>query len=237
MDLTLIRTDARYAISPQITSTEYPDTDLDRNANRWYRKVVGWVIALQGDWQIGGDIITRDFEAGVTVYDLPEGLIRIYKGEVLYTAAGSFVPLTFMDPQPNQELVEGNSTRTIDDVNAPTADLFGEKIIIRPAIAATGVTVINGIKLWAQLALTDLTDTDDIPFLLDPVQRVISKGAAMDFCEAEEMWNKFREIKYEIFGDPRVINDKGIYGEIEALYSIRSGAKRDSLRARRRSYR
>lgn len=236
MDLTDIRTDARYAISPQITSVEYPDADLDRNANRWYKKVVGWVVALQGDWQMGGDIITRDFEAGVTTYDLPEGLLRIYKGEVLYTAGGSFVPLEFMDPQRNQALVEGNATRTIDDVNAPTADLFGDKITIRPAIDATGVTVVNGIKLWAQLTLADLVDDSDKPLLFDPVQRVISKGAAMDYCEAEEMWNKFREIKYEIFGDPRVINDKGIYGEIEALYSIRSGARRDGVRARRRSY-
>ncbi len=234
MDLDLIRTDARYLVSPQLTSTQYTDTALDRNANRWYRKVVGWVVTTQGDWEIGGDILYRDVQEGVTDYELPVGLLRVYKGEIMYETGGSFVPLDFISVQASQGTAEGNATRFIDDVTAPTAELIGDTVVIRPAGTED---VTNGIKLWAQLDLEDLVDASDSPQLMEPVQRAISIGAAMDYCEAEEMWTKFRELKYQMFGDPRVKNDDGVKGELEKLYSLRSGARRLSLNPRRRNYR
>lgn len=236
MDLSSIRTDARYQVSPQLTSVQYPDVDLDRNANTWYKKAIGWIVGIQGDWQMGGEIIHRDFEPGVTTYALPRELIRIYKGEVMYETGSTFVPLYFRDVQANQGDVEGNDTRYGDDTTQPTADLMGANIVIRPAIEATGETVVNGIRLWAQMSLNDLDEANDIPELLEPVQRLISVGAAMEFAAAEEMWTKYRELKYQIFGDPRVKDDEGIRGELKVLYSIRSGAKRDNMNARRRSY-
>lgn len=236
MNLSSIRTDARYSVSPQLTSTEYPDTDLDRNANEWYRKAVGWAVAAGDDWQVAGDTIYRHFKSGITTYSLPVELLRVLKGEVLYSSGGSFVPLTFFDPSRDQGSVEGNSTRTFDDPTKPTAELLGNNIIIRPA-QTTGSDIANGIVLYVQMSLQDMDSTDDEPQLMDVVHRIISKGAALDYCMAEEMWPKAREIKYEIFGDPRVKDDVGLVGELKALYSIRSAAYRDQVTARRRSYR
>lgn len=234
MDLAAIRTDARYAISPQLTSTEYSDAALDRNANNWYKKALGWAVAEQGDWQIAGETIFRNTTTGVSEYALPTSLIRIYKGEMLYTTGGVYVPLTFQDITPNQAAVEGNATRTFDDVTRPTADLEGANIIVKPAPTED---VVNGIRLSAQLTFDDLADATDEPMLMDIFHRVLAKGAAMDYAQAEEMWTKFRELKYEIFGDPRVTEDLGIRGEMIAVYSVRSAARRDGLSARRRSYR
>lgn len=236
MQLSDIRTDARYHISPQLTSTQYPDADLDRNANHWYKKIVGWAIATQGDWQMGGEAIYRDFQPGVSTYALPDRLVRVFKGEVMYETGGSFVPLYFRDIQANQGDVEGNASRDFDDTDRPTADLIGTNIQIRPTIEAGGDTVVNGIKLWVQLSLSDMDASNSIPELMEPVQRALSIGAAMDYAEAEEMWTKYRELKYQMFGDPRVKDDEGIRGELRTLYSIRSGAKRDGMNARRRSY-
>ena len=236
MNLATIRTDARYAISPQITSAEYADTDLDRNANEWYKKAIGWAVAAGDDWQMAGEKIYRDFKSGITTYTLPVQLIRVLKGEVLYSTGGSFVPLTFIDPSRDQGSVEANDTRTIDDPLHPTAELLGNNIEIRPA-QTTGATITNGIVLTAQLTLADMDTTDDEPQLVDVVHRIVSKGAAYDYCLAEEMWNKAREIKYEIFGDPRVKDDAGLVGELKALYSMRSAAYRDQVAPRRRSYR
>lgn len=233
MDLSAIRTDARYLVSPQLTSTQYSNTDLDRNANHWYKKIVGWALAVQGDWQIGGEIIYRDLDEGVDTYALPDRLLRIYKGEVRFETGGDFVPLTFYDVQANQDSVEGNATRVFDDVTKPTADLMGTNIVVRPTPTED---VTNGIKLWAQLMLSDMTDSNEIPEILEPVHRGISIGAAMDYCEGEEMWPKFRELKYQMFGDPRVKNDEGVKGEIERLYAVRSAARRHSVQPRRRSY-
>lgn len=236
MNLADIRTDTRYMISPQLTSSDYSDVNLDRNANQWYKKIVGWAIVAGDDWQVAGETIYKHFKSGVSTYALPVELVRILKGEVLYSTGGSFVPLTFFDPMRNQDAVEGNDTRAFDDESHPTAELLGNDIVIRPA-QTTGADIVNGIVLHVQMSLPDLDTTDDFPQLMDVVHRAICKGAAYDYCLAEEMWNKARELKYEIFGDPRVKDDVGLVGEIKSLYSMRSAAYRDQVSARRRSYR
>lgn len=234
MQLADIRTDTRYLISPQLTSTDYPDADLDRNANRAYQKVLGWIVPIQGDWEIEGDIIYRDVKTAVTDYEFPSRLIRVYKGEIMYETGGSFVPLNFTSVQRYQGAVEGNTTRTFDDVQRPTAELFGNYIQIRPAGAED---VTNGIKLWVQLDFTELDDTNDTPNLMEPVVRVICLLAALDYAIGEEMEKKVNMLNKLIYGDPSKADDKGVKGEIEALYSERSGARRDRLVAKRTSYR
>lgn len=236
MNLATIRTDARYTVSPQLTSAEYSDEALDRNANEWYKKAVSWAITAGDDWHVAGDTIYRDFKSGITTYDLPVELLRILKGEVLYSTGGSFVPLTFIDPMKTQSSVEGNTTRTFDDPTVPTAQLLGNNLIVRPA-QTTGATIVNGIMLQVQMSFAEMDSTDDEPQLIDVVHRVVSKGAAFDYCMSEEMWTKARELKYEIFGDPRVKDDDGLVGEIKNLYSMRSAAYRDQVSPRRRSYR
>lgn len=234
MDLSTLRTDTRYLISPQLTSTDYPDTDLDRNLNRAYQMVLGWIIPVQGDWEIEGDIIYRDFQNAVTDYEIPQQLIRVYKGEVMYETGGEFVPLDFVSIQRNQASVEGNSTRVFDDVTKPTAELFGNYVQIRPAPSEN---VTNGIKLWVQLDFVELDSTNDIPNLVQPVVRVLSLLAALDYAIAEEMERKEAMLRKQIYGDPSKRDDGGLKQVIEDLYSNRSGARRDRLVAKRRSYR
>lgn len=233
MQLTDIRTDARYLISPQLTDTDYPDTDLDRNANRWYRTIFGWIMPVQGDWELEGDIIYRDFQNGITDYDVPPNLIRIFKGEVRYTTGGSFVPLKFISVQREQGSVEGDTTRVRDDVSNPTAELFGNYLQVRPAPSEN---VVNGVKLWAQLDLVDLDSNNNVPNFMEPVHRAISLGAALDYAVAEEMEKKTIQIKRLIFGDTRVPDDKGIKGAVETLYANRSGARRQNISAKRLSF-
>lgn len=232
MILSTLRTDTRYLISPQLTSTQYTDAQVNRNLNIAYRTVLAWVLTIEGDWEISGDVLYKDFEAGVTVYALPANLIRIYKGEVMYTTGGSFVPLNFISVQANQGSVEGNVSRVFDDPGTPTAELFADEIEIRPA---PDETVVNGIKIWAQLVFEDLSDGADteVPELLEPVQRAISLLAAIDYAVSHDMFQKANELRKMLFGDSNKIGDTGIKGLVENLYSIRLGSRRDNLRARR----
>lgn len=235
MQLTTLRSDARFHISPQLTSTDYPDATLDANLNNWYRRVLGWIIPIQGDWEIRGDVVYRDFKAGISIYDLPS-ILRVFKGEVMYETGGQFVPLKFKSVQRDQNYVEGNASRVDDDVNRPTADLMNDYIEIKPCIPATGSDVVNGIKLWIQSDFVTLTTTNNVPDLMEPVHRVLSYGASYDYALSEEMWRKANEIKKIIYGDPAVKEDRGIKGEIEDLYSVRSGARRDQLSVRRKNF-
>lgn len=233
MDLTTLQTDARYRINPQLTSAEYADTDINRSLNNWYRVIAAWIIPIQGEWELRGDILYRDLQTAVTDYEVPQKFFRIYKAEVMYSTAGTFVPVNFISVQANQQSVEGNSSRTIDDVNNPTAELMGDFIQLRPAPTAN---VTNGFKLWAQIDFQDLVNAHDVPDFLEPVSKAMSIGAAMDYCLAEELWTKYRELKKELLGDPSIPDDTGLKGVVESLYSTRAGVRRDGLSARRRSY-
>lgn len=236
MILTTIRSDSRFHISPMLTTQDYPDATLDANINNWYRRVLGWIVPIQGDWEVRGDVIYRDFKAGISIYDLPS-VLRVFKGEVLYDVNGSFVPLTFINPQRNQGSAEGNAARINDDPNFPTADLMNSYIEIKPCIPSGNSDVVNGIKLWVQTDFVTLDANNNVPELLEPIQRVLAYGAAYDYALSEEMWKKKDEIAKIIFGDQTKVGDRGIKGEIEDLYSIRSGARRDRLVAKRGNFR
>lgn len=233
MELIDIRTDARYHISPQLTSSEYPDVDLDRNANRWYRTIIAWALLAGGEWKIQGDTAAIDFPLDGSVF-IPNNLLTINRVEVKYPNSTGYViayPETLIEQQSGAET---NATRPGDDQNRPTFRLFGKQLIIRPAPASI---VTNGINVFLQKDVTDLDAvTYTEPQVMEPVKRAISYGAAMDFCLTKEMWNKYRELKKIIFGDSSIPNDTGIKGLIDNLYSVRADVRRDSIRSRRRSY-
>lgn len=233
MDLDTLRTDTRYLISPQLTSADYPDADLDRNLSRAYKKMLGWIIPIGGEWEMQGDIIYNDVQPNVTDYVLPSMLLRIYKGEIKYSTDGDFVAIKIFNIQANQEVVEGNITRTIDNPAAPTGELFGDVLQVRPA---GEVYVQNGIKLWVQTSFADFSADNNFPDLMDPVQRGLSLLAALDYAIAEEMDKKAEQLRRELYGDGSKPDSTSVKKEVEALYSVRSGAHRDGMRARRRSY-
>jgi len=198
---------------------------------------MGWIIPIQGDWELSGDVLYRDLEVGVTEYDLPFKVVRIIKAEVMYVTGGSFVPVHFRDLKRDQNTIEGNTTRIEDDVNRPVADLMGDLISLRPAPTTT---VVNGFAIWVQQDFTNLEDdadgVNDVPDIMEPAIRAIAVGAALDYAVAEEMDKKEIALKRMLFGDPRVPDDKGLKGVIEDLYANRSAARRNQLTAKKQSY-
>lgn len=238
MLLSDLRVDARYHISPQLTTTEYPDVVVERNINRWYQKILSWIIPEQGEWEINGDILTIDLEEGVTDYEIPVTFLRIFKAEIMYHTGGKFVPAQALSIQRNQDIAFGNDNIYGSSEEYPTIEVFGNYFQISPAPTEQ---VVNGFKVWAQLSFDELSETDSVvlPDIPDPVQRVLAYGAAFDYCLAEEMYNKANAIKKIIFGDTSVVNDQGLKGEIVAMFSTRTGNRRDRLTAtnRRRNWR
>lgn len=236
MLITELRADARYLVSPSLTSTGYPDAALDRNLNNWYETVCGWLIAADGEWEFNGTIMYRDFLTGVTTYQMPSALIRLYKAEVMYQTGGSFVPVNPINIQALQDSAEGNATRTGDDVTRPTIEVYGDFVEIRPAPEED---VVNGIKLWIQKELLALDGSvNKLPDLPKPVHRALSVGAAFDYAIAKEMYEKAAELKRLIYGDPRVKDDEdSIKKMVENLQAIKAGNRRHQAVARRRSYR
>ncbi len=230
-----IRDDARWNVSPQLTSTDYTDIILDKNINRWYQKILSWIIPEQGEWEINGDILTIDLEVGKTDYEIPVTFLRIFKAEIMYKNGGKFVPLNALSIQRNQDLPVGNDEFGATEYS-PTIEVFGDFLQISPAPTEE---VVNGLKIWAQLSFQEIDESLPLPDLAEPIHRILSYGPAFDYCLAEEMWTKANALKKVIYGDLSVPNDQGLKGEIIAMYSTRTGNRRDRLTTggRRRSFR
>lgn len=235
MDITGLRTDTRYLISPQLTSASYPDTDVDRNLNFWYREVLGWVIPLGGEWEMQGEIMWIDGQTGVTDYEIPSNLLRLYRVEAKLNNNAEFVECVPYNIAGN-DIVEGNSTRVIDDVTKPTVEVFGDYLQIRPTFTED---VVNGLKIYVQEDFNDLTAVSPytVPNLMNPVRRVLSLGAAYDFALSEEMWQKAAELKRRLYGDPSKRDDNGAKGQVIDLYSVKAGQRRGRVQAHRQNYR
>ena len=229
-----IRDDARFLISPKLTSTQYPDALLDKNVNEWYLTVLGWIIPTQGEWEIQGDYLTIDLEANINEYEIPVGLIRLFKAELMYKDATSYVPATQYDMQRNQETSQGNENILGSNIQYPLIEVIGDFFRISPTPTED---VVNGFKIWAQLPFDEITETLDLPNINPIVHRALSTGAAIDWASAKGMSEKTLDLKRRMFGDSRVPDDIGLKGQIINLYSIRTGDRRDRATIKRVNYR
>lgn len=236
MTLQELRDDARYKVSPNLTAAQYPDAKLDKNLNNWYRTIIGWAIRDQGEWEVNGDYMVIDLEEDVSEYEIPVGLIRVYKAEVMYKTGGSYVPVTQYSVQANQDVAAGNTNLIMGtDQGSPLMEVFGDILKLSPTPTET---VVNGFKIWAQLDAVDMNDTNEqLPDLNPLVVEAISTGAAMDYASSKEMYAKELSLKRRLFGDPRVPDDTGFKGQVSALYSMKTGDRRDRVVARRQSFR
>ena len=236
MQLSIIKKDSRYLISPQITVDDYPDDDIERNINQWYRTALVWAMVAQGTWQIRGGTATMDLEAGVMKYELPVlEMIRIMRVEVKYTNDGAYVIATPTDLF-RERFPEANMTRVSDNASTPSVDLSGNNLIIRPAPT---LNIPNGIQIWIQKNITELANEDDMPDLLEPIHRLLSFGAAYDYAVSNEMYRKAQELNRAIFGSRQRNGDfvDGIKQQIEDLYTMRTGTARPQLKVKRINYR
>lgn len=231
MQLSELQTDARYLVSPQLTSTDYPDADLNRNINIWYRRALGWIFTVMGSWSASEEFATTDSVIGQTEYPCPTNLLRLSSVEFKYDAAGEFVKGTSFDKK-EVGIALGNNTL----VGASTTDPFyrmGDKsIFIYPAFTSV---VTGGIRIEYNKDVTNLSSGTDVPDLLSPLHPILSTGAAYQFCLAKEMRNKAEELRRIIFGIPG-FPETCLKFELESLYARRDDTKKTGFRVRREYY-
>lgn len=186
-NLVNLRSDARYLVFGDSTNTDYGDTDLDRNINRWYNTILSWALAVNGDWQINGDFVDTDIVAGQREYILPADLLKPNEVYIKSTSAGEYVEATQRDL---------SSIGYNEDYHpaSPEFDVLDNSIFIYlPEETITDVT--DGLKLVYQKNLIELVNTTDAPNLSEPFKRGISIGAALDYCIANEENSKAKSLK------------------------------------------
>ena len=185
-----LRADARYFVFGNSTNTDYGNTDLDRNINRWYNTVLGWVLSSNGEWQVNGEVATSDLVADQREYILPTDILKLNKIFIKPTSSSDYLEATQRD----------KSAIHVDDSlylpYPPEFDLFDNSMFVYLDQDITAVT--DGIKITYQTNLTELAETSDAPNLAEPFKRLLSLGAALDYCLANEVKGKAKNFKVMI---------------------------------------
>jgi hypothetical protein len=206
MQLTNLRSDARYLVFGNSSNTAYADTDLDRNLNRWYQSAIGWALSVNGIWQVQGTFATASIVAGQSKYEMPSDILKLDRVEIKSPSSNDYIVAKQID----HALVGTN----LDDYHpdSPEFDLLGNYMYIYlPDASITAVTA--GIKIIYQCDITELSGATDEPLLPEVVQRVVSTGAAYDYCRANDMFAKADRLNNEI---------AKIKVELEEIYANRS---------------
>lgn len=231
MQLSELQTDARYLVSPQLTSTDYSDTDLNRNINIWYRRALGWIFTVMGSWSANEEFATTDSVIGQVEYPFPTNLLRLISIEFKYDASGEYVKGT---PFENKEvgIALGNNTLVGSSTSDPFYKLGDSSMFVYPAFTSV---VTAGIRVTYNKDFTNLSASGDIPGILSPLHPILSTGAAYQFCLAKEMRNKAEELRRIILGIPG-FPETSLKFELESLYAKRDDTKKTGFRVRREYY-
>lgn len=233
MTLTTLRTDALRNVSLQLTTTDYPTTDIDFSLNKWLRMVVGWVIGATGIWEFQGEKSTTSLVQNQIEYVLPTGFIILNRVAIKYPNSTTYAYAERLDDKETKDAFE-NGTISRGSEGAPVFREFDNSIFIYPAPSAA---VVDGLAIEIITDVTELSSGGDIPNLNPLVHQILSVGAALDFAEMEEMNMKARSLLRRIFGAPGGDGKDGLKYLVEELAANRDKSARSQIRPRARSYR
>jgi len=233
MTLTQLQADVLQIISLTLTTSDYPSPSITLALNKWLRTVTGWVMAATGIWEFSGEKSTTNLVSGQSEYVLPTSMVALNRVAIKYSSSGNFVYAERIDDQETREAFE-NGTISRGSEASPVFREFDNSIFIYPVPSAN---VTAGLAIETMEDVTDLSSGSDSPNLNPLIHQVLSMGAAMDYCDSEEMYQKANRLERRIFGRPGGDGKDGMKHMIEVLSANRDRAARQRIIPRQRSYR
>lgn len=170
-------------------STSYPLKDKARNMNRWYQRVLDWILESQDEWDFDDanntdfPIATTDLKADQQDYSLPlaDGLLKIKRLEITYDNSNWYKG----EPFDINERGKATSTTLIAnefDPTKPYYDIFSNSIFLYPI---PDIDVTAGLKVWFARKIENLftpTGNDTrAPGFDEQFHRLLSLGGSYDW--------------------------------------------------------
>ena len=191
-NLTTLQADARYFAMGNSSATQYGATDLNRNINRWYNEVVAEILKANGDWQINGEIATTNIVAGQREYILPTDILKLNEVYIKTAVSSEYEKAKQIDafnkPQELDQATYGYYPEIPEfDINDNSLFIYTNETTIGNSTA--------GLKIHYQVDITELSGSTDAPNIAEPFKRLISLGAAFDYCVANSMDSKANSLK------------------------------------------
>ncbi len=184
-------------------TSQYPIVQFIRNANNWYRKASTWIRAASGTWEYDDSnwttlpVATTDLVANQQDYSLDVTVQEIERVEVL-DSGGNYQQLQQFD----QSQLKGTALSEFEETAGMPkyCDIRGFSIFLYPKPAAANVTTTAGLKLYFSRDISEfaVTATSTEPGFNGDYHRIISFGAAYDYCLANGIEDRKKGLRDEI---------------------------------------
>lgn len=200
-----------------ITDTsQYPIVQFIRNANVWYRKASIWINEAVGTWPWDDSnwttfmATTSDLTAATQSYQIPTGTRRVERIEVLDNNGNYHLLKPIDKSQINEAMDEFYET----DGLPVYYDLEGKYAFLYPAPASGNVTTSKGLKWYIirDISAFGVTATSTEPGFDNHFHRIISLGAAYDYCLSNGIEDRKKGLRDEI---------EQLHSEINEHYGLR----------------
>ena len=227
MNLQEIKKDIRFITST--SDTDFSDDDLVRSINRRYDEFVTFIWQNQGHWKFGDSSYSTLDKAATSLTDnqqdyvIPTDAREIHRVEIKHSN-GKYYKL--------RNVYEDDVEQSLDEYygkpGAPLGFAFrGRSLILYPAPSKSSVTLAGGLVLYVSRSVSPLEDDEDEPAIDREFHRVLTLGAASDWCMINESIRKKREIDAEI----ERIKEKARW-----FYGNRNQSAKARLRPKRENY-
>lgn len=200
-----LQSDARHLT--QTDSSNWSDDDLNRSLNEWQYKVATKMWQASSEWEWNDTSRDKKSEAytdlveGQSGYRMPNEVFRIDRVEVT-NDEGDDRLLT----QITKEDVDIALTEFREDNGMPQYyDLRDDLLLLFPAPDSDEVTLTKGLNIYVARQPQEFETSDSRePGFPRQFHRILSLGAALDYCIANNLENKEVEIRRMLYGDQTV---------------------------------
>jgi len=216
--LSELKSDVRWLT--RTDSSSYGDTDLERNINFWYRKIAAWIWEATGTWQYDDTnkttlpIATTNLGQDRDNYSMPIDAQKLMKVEVKNNSGD----WTSLDPIDVSEI--DTPSEFFEDPGMPQYyDVMANVVVLYPAPDSDDVILSGGLKLHVSREIDKLSSSSDTPGFEKQFHRILSYGAALDWCIARSDEKKEVDIRRQIEGDTQT---DGTKEELREYYARRN---------------
>ena len=195
MTLTNLISQTRYFATGDSSSSDYSDTDVKRQLNSVYNQLIVLAFSESGEWQFrGNNKQATSITAATRSYALPTSYLRINRVEIKHPSTGEYKRAEAIDYKTIEKAGLDNYTTSV-----PQYDLKGGYLeIFLPVKTASISAVTDGILIYYENEITELSAADSEPDIPEPFSRLMALMAAYDYCLVEDINNRGTKLKQEI---------------------------------------
>lgn len=187
MNLATLKKDVYFLT--QSSSAIFSDEDLERSLNHHYDNVVTLIWRVAQDWWFDDKnypdlpIAVKDLVDGQREYSLPTTARQILRVEVK-DSSEKWRLLQPLDPREIKSALEEYLKTPAIPIKYT---LMKNSLFLYPPPDANQVTTAGGLKIYLSRSVNPLSAPGDEPGFASEFHRLLSLGAAQDFCIAYEM--------------------------------------------------